>query len=339
MLFMDAPRFFLAVLCAAALAACASTRPAKPPLAKRPSSEPPTPLVWPKNPNPPTKRDLAKTKNSKPLKRGMFFFSDSKVKRGTLVFFSTPYSGRYGLQYDSLLCGKMMKDGWDVIWSQVDPAPFDIKPGESAATLPQVAEVLARRIDTNIAGEASNGYMPLSLLQFLSNGEVSKRPIVYFGVSAGAFVIPALAARYGPPDALILVCGTASVGELLFTTGLLPARPKIKLVSGRAPSDAERRRLAKLTRAATRLEPEKLAPFLQNTPTLLITAGQDLIVPTRLQDDLDAALGQPERWHYPGGHNLTCYRLPAQWPRLNKWIERALAMPSRQQNQPPSGYR
>lgn len=101
------------------------------------------------------------------------------------------------------------------------------------------------------------------------------------------------------------------------------ARPIIKLAGGHSPTLRERRQLATLTRDAVHLEPGKLAPVFRGKPVLLLTAGQDRVVPARLQRDLVRAFGKPEHWHQWGGHTLTILRLPAQWPRLRDWIQTA----------------
>ncbi len=251
--------------------------------------------------------------------------SQAETKRGTLVLLSSFYSGSFGIRQNFNMGLKMSRDGWDVVLSLVHPHELVYHAGKQETSLPQMAEKLGQRLDKIIAWEVDAVDAVLALLAKEQKLAAPRRPLVYFGISAGALAVPALAARHGPPDAAILTCGSASVGELIFATGLPGASADIKLAGGQSPNASERRQLAKGTRQAAHLEPEKLAPFLQDKPVLLLTAGQDAVVPTRLQRDLHAALGKPKRWHRWGGHTLTIFRLPAQWPRLRGWLQEATA--------------
>ncbi len=253
--------------------------------------------------------------------------SSSKLKRGTIVLVGSFYSGNYGARQELDLARKMNEDGWDVVLSSAHPHLAVFQATKMETTLPQVASRLAHDLDKMIAWEAGAVDAVLSALERERKPATPRRPVVYIGISAGALVVPALATRHGSPDATILVCGSASVGELLFVTGLPGARPSIKLANGHSPTLCERRQLARLTRLAARLDPEKLASCFQGKPVLLVTAGQDVVVPTRLQRDLDHALGKPERWHRWGGHAWTICRLSAQWSRLREWLREATETP------------
>lgn len=268
-----------------------------------------------------------KTEISGNLKLVIVQSTTAEAKKGTVVMLNTLYGGTRGLQQAmDMSSGKMVADGWDVVSTSIDPHQFTYRAETKETTTHEAAEELARRIDATIAWEADAVATVLSLLEKEQvKGAISpKRPVIYFGISAGALVVPALAVRHGPPDAAVLVCGGASVSELIFTTQMPGARTGIKLANGRESDPRELQQLALLTRQTSRLDPDKLAPYLRSKPVLLLTAGQDLIVPARLQRELDVALGYPERWHSLGGHVITVFRLPDHWSRLDRWMQAAV---------------
>lgn len=69
----------------------------------------------------------------------------------------------------------------------------------------------------------------------------------------------------------------------------------------------------------TKLDALKTAATLRGKPVLMLHASSDKAVPASSGDALHAALGEPERWTYPMGHELIFAALPTQIPKIETW--------------------
>jgi pimeloyl-ACP methyl ester carboxylesterase len=75
---------------------------------------------------------------------------------------------------------------------------------------------------------------------------------------------------------------------------------------------------------STQLDPARLAPRLQDVPTLLLHATWDSWVPASTGDELDELLGRPDRWSLLlGGHGMMFYLLPSQARGITQWVREA----------------
>ena len=70
-----------------------------------------------------------------------------------------------------------------------------------------------------------------------------------------------------------------------------------------------------------RLDPARTASSLASTPTLMLHAKYDRIVPARTGDSLYTSLGRPERWSYRIGHSGLCAILPWKAKHILNWLE------------------
>ena len=224
--------------------------------------------------------------------------------------------------------------GWHVIAMTVDSSfshsqqlPAN-KDGETA---------LALRIDNHLADRA---YALESMDSFLraERPELLLRPTVLVGVSAGAIAVPTVAARTGPPDAAVLVAGGENVADIIIESPLFAEHTQ--LVEPGDGNRAEGERFEPVTDAGLRsdfarnafaqcrLDPARTAPSLSSTPTLMLHAKYDNIVPSHTGDDLFKSLGEPERWSYRIGHAGLCAMLPWKANQILKWLD-AVTLASR----------
>ena len=67
-------------------------------------------------------------------------------------------------------------------------------------------------------------------------------------------------------------------------------------------------------------DPGKLAPVLDNKPTLLLLGTFDTIVPAENGTLLYQKLEKPELWKYPVGHQLLMLSLPSHAEQIKLWL-------------------
>src|SRR5690606_31232761 len=73
----------------------------------------------------------------------------------------------------------------------------------------------------------------------------------------------------------------------------------------------------------SQLDPYHTALALRATPTLMLHAALDKIVPARCGRLLYERLGKPERWTFWIGHSLLFWRLPAYAGSIASWVDAA----------------
>lgn len=225
---------------------------------------------------------------------------------------------------------KLQEHGWNVaaITPSIDLFAQDSWPKEwDEAEVDKQASLVAREIDNYLAETAFAAEAVLSYLTKLDRRWVDGSRVV-IGASAGALATPSLLKRIGGADAAVYIGGGANIPEIVLTSTLKIYRPTVT-ISEKGLSRKQRRvrRKAALTQLQTlalnrsRLDPLRLAPIMKQTPTLMMTAESDRIVPAATGELLYDALGRPERWRYPMGHIMLFLSLPYQADRVADWLD------------------
>jgi len=203
---------------------------------------------------------------------------------------------------------------------------------EGGGDLTKAARHLAERIDGHLAERA---YAVEALLEYLAEERPAwlEVPRVAIGSSAGAIALPAVVARIGEVDAAVLIGGGAHVPRIIMDSWLGIYKPVLHVEApqpgaGRNPHQTtrpltprERRLLKEQAFRKSRLDPAHLGSVLNGTPTLLVSARHDGIVPAETGDLLYEALHRPERWTYPVGHVILFLGLPSQAGKVAAWLD------------------
>lgn len=193
---------------------------------------------------------------------------------------------------------------------------------DTPADAEQLGIELARAIDANLADHANAVTAVLDYVR-THRPDITPRPLVIVGFSAGALATPAIAARLiadnNAPDAIVLIGGGADLLEVSRNTGMKGTAIPIK--SNTTPKDGELpdslwTPLHNSYIRHTNLDPLKTAPLLTNIPILQIHATYDAIVPASTGRLLHNLLGQPDRIDYFLGHEPMFYHLG----RVQDWI-------------------
>src|SRR5690606_18867956 len=155
------------------------------------------------------------------------------------------------------------------------------------------------------------------------------------GCSAGAICGPTIAAGLGDRvQAVVLIGGGADILRISQTNGVTNAGLAFgaldPIEGGYQPRKLTSKELDQLSTQylrMSRLDPHHTAPALCATPTLMLHATLDKIVPARCGRLLYERLGRPERWTFWLGHSLLFWRLPAYAGSVARWVD-AAAPPS-----------
>lgn len=155
------------------------------------------------------------------------------------------------------------------------------------------------------------------------------------GFSAGAICGPTIAAGLGDRvQAVVLIGGGADILRISQTNGVTNAGLAFGALDpvegGYQPRKLTSKELDQLSEQylkISRLDPYHTAPALCATPTLMLHAAMDKIVPARCGRLLYERLGGPERWTFWVGHSLLFWRLPAYAGAIAEWLD-AVAPPA-----------
>ncbi len=198
---------------------------------------------------------------------------------------------------------------------------------ETFSTPEQLGERLAAITDDRVAEPA---YMIEAVLEYLAQErpDIVRAPLALLGCSAGALVAPAVAARLpGRFDAAVLVGGGCNLLDIGLRTALSDARPPIVWDRQEDEEDQQARAVAAYARA-TRLDPLHTARALRGTPTLMLHATYDRIIPAERGLELWDLLGRPERRNLLGGHEGLFLTLADQDDVIDGWLSRTLNVPA-----------
>ncbi len=198
---------------------------------------------------------------------------------------------------------------------------FQIHPDTDIETL---ASIIAHAADEKIAEHA---YAVEALVRASDHlhPELSAKPIVVLGYSAGAIVSPAAVARLklvfpDRPIRLILIGGG---GDLLtaatnssYGSSLLRLKPK----SGPEPTTDQIKELIEAYTNTVRLDPLLIAPSIRDIPTLHIYANKDAAVPTAVANMFNAAHGHVDELRHRGNHGTLFYFAAGQAGKIRSWL-------------------
>ena len=218
--------------------------------------------------------------------------------------------------------------GWSVLRMLSHPSRFTqrrrfaIVDGEEA----KVAGQIARMFDTRAAEAA---YAASASVRFVHErySDEADKPVVLLGMSGGAMVLPTVYA-FDPSlyNAGVLIAGGGNFLEINIRSNYSkwidsidldgdPSDPEIQ-----EPDKAQLQELARLYMTMSKLDSLHTAELMRGVPMLMLHAGSDKAVPASTGDALYEALGKPERWVYPVGHELIFAGLPLQVPKIERWI-------------------
>jgi predicted esterase len=165
-------------------------------------------------------------------------------------------------------------------------------------------------------------------------GQIDNHPTALIGMSGGAMVLPVVyTLNPDSYDAAVLIAGGANSMLINATTNydkmidavrfdFDPSTPEIDGSLGRELLETLEERYLE----NTKLDAAHTAKEMTGIPILQLHASKDKAVPSRSGDLLHEALGQPERWTYPVGHELIFAALPIQVPKIHKWLVGALEL-------------
>jgi len=197
----------------------------------------------------------------------------------------------------------------------------------------EVARRLGRDINDHLADKAYAVEAMLKLIERTHPDWLRGRRIVAGG-SAGAIAVPAVVARTGRPDALILIGAGGNAAKIVSESSLAPLT--LYRIEGEGPdrirvrlSGAELAAIQEVMYEQTRLDPLRLAPKLRGIPTLMLRAELDRMVPVATNDLLYEALGRPERWSLPVNHVMLFGALHFQSGLILAWAENTLSGPDK----------
>ncbi|MBO6512763.1 MAG: hypothetical protein JJ974_02210 [Phycisphaerales bacterium] len=217
---------------------------------------------------------------------------------------------------------------WSVLRMLSHPSRFTqrqqyaVPEGSDAA----VASEIASYFDTRAAEAA---YAASSALRYVHEQfpDQESKPVVLLGMSGGAMILPTVY-MYDPDlyDAGILIAGGGNFLEINVRSNYAAWIDAIDLDAD--PSDLEVQKLEKPRLKAltqmyldrSKLDSLHTAASMHDVPVLMLHASADKAVPASTGDALYEALGSPERWVYPVGHELIFAGLPLQTAKIEKWM-------------------
>ncbi len=197
----------------------------------------------------------------------------------------------------------------------------------------KVASEIASYFDTRTAEAA---YAASSALRYVHTQypNESKKPVVLLGMSGGAMILPTVY-QYDPIlyDAGVLIAGGGNFLEINVRSNYAGWIDAIDLDAD--PSDPEIQKLetdrlkalASTYLQASKLDSINTAPSMHDVPVLMLHGSSDKAVPASTGDALYKALGSPERWVYPVGHELIFAGLPLQTGKIEKWMRAKVIHP------------
>lgn len=201
----------------------------------------------------------------------------------------------------------------------------------------QVASEIADYFDTRTAEAA---YAASSALRYVHAQfpDDQSKPVVLLGMSGGAMILPTVY-HFDPElyDAGILIAGGGNFLEINVRSNYSAWIDAIDLDAD--PSDPEVQELEKprlkaltdMYLAQSKLDSLHTASSMRDLPVLMLHASSDKAVPASTGDALYEALGSPERWVYPVGHELIFAALPLQTGKIEKWMRSQVI-----ENDPPA---
>lgn len=251
---------------------------------------------------------------------------DDEPAIGTLVLmpgmFGTPEPVIEGLER------YVRSKGWAVLRMLSHPSRFTERQQFAVHDdrEPELTQQIAEMFDTRTAEAAYAASSALKHVheQFPDNAD---KPVVLLGMSGGAMILPTVY-MYDQDlyDAGIMIAGGGNFLEINTRSNYAkwidaidldadPSDPEIQ-----RPETDQLKRLTKLYLSESKLDSLHSAYSMHSTPVLMLHANNDKAVPASTGDALYEALGKPERWVYPVGHELIFAGLPLQIPKIERWM-------------------
>jgi dienelactone hydrolase len=222
--------------------------------------------------------------------------------------------------------------GWAVLRMLSHPSRFTqrqqfaVPVGSEAAMSKQIAEMF----DTRTAEAA---YAASAALRHVHQefGEHAEKPVALLGMSGGAMILPSVYS-FDPDmyDAGVIIAGGGNFLEINTRSNYKKWIDAVDLDAD--PSDTEiqeledrqLRELVDLYIKNSKLDSLNTAQKMVGVPMLMLHGSSDKAVPASTGDALYEALGKPERWVYPVGHELIFAGLPLQTPKIERWMREQL---------------
>jgi len=190
----------------------------------------------------------------------------------------------------------------------------------------KVASKIAAMFDTRSAEAA---YAASSSMRFVHERfpDNASKPVVLLGMSGGAMILPTVYS-FDPElySAGVLIAGGGNFLEINVRSNYAkwidaidldadPSDPEIQELE-----DSQLRELVDLYMLSSKLDSLHTAQAMVDVPVLMLHGSTDKAVPASTGDALYEALGKPDRWTYPVGHELIFAGLPLQTPKIERWI-------------------
>lgn len=235
--------------------------------------------------------------------------------------------GLGSLEYEQPVLDELGARGWWVVriatprvwW--LEDRPFNIN---SASDVEPVAIQIAALVDDLLAEPAYAAEASLDYLR-QERREIRQRPLVLLGMSAGALMMPAVAARLGERvDGIVLVGAGANLLHISQESELTDGGLKIHWGPNVNRNELLPRLYEKYLQTS-KLDPYTTGAAVREIPTLLILASMDGIVPSTSGRLLWERMGRPERYRTPFGHALLFWQLSQHTSRIANWIDRVAA--------------
>jgi len=218
--------------------------------------------------------------------------------------------------------------GWSVLRMLSHPSRFTQRSqyGLEDGNAARVAKEIAEMFDTRAAEGA---YAASAAVRFVHDRfpDNAGRPVVLMGMSGGAMILPSVYA-FDPSlySAAVLIAGGGNFLEINVRSNYAKWIDAMDIDAD--PSDAEIQKpekkelkeLVDLYLSMSKLDSLHTAESMHGVPILMLHASSDKAVPASTGDALYEALGKPERWVYPIGHELIFAALPMQTPKIERWI-------------------
>lgn len=241
----------------------------------------------------------------------------------------------------------LRRGGWNVLRALAPPSRFtestdvwllpDAAGGEDG-TREAAAEITDRMAEYAYAARAARRHVVTALRPGLAAS-----PAVLYAMSGAAISGPTIAAwDPGAYAAAVLVAGGGDAFTIAALSSYSPAVRAVRLAVGPKPADpVEARDRARGRQsvdedqyeafvasylAQAPLDPLRTAPSLRGVPVLMIHGSADEAVPAKAGDALWRALGQPERWVSPIGHEIMFATLWTRTPRVMAWLGARLGL-------------
>ncbi len=225
--------------------------------------------------------------------------------------------------------------GWSVLRMLSHPSRFTQRTEYSveAGSEAQVAKQIAEMFDTRTAEAA---YASSAAIGFVHDRfpENASKPVVLVGMSGGAMILPSVYS-FDPSlySAGVMVAGGGNFLEINTRSNYAkwidaldldadPEKPDVQ-----KPEKKQLKELVGLYLAMSKLDSLHTAESMQGVPMLMLHGSSDKAVPASTGDALHEALGRPERWVYPVGHELIFAALPLQTPKIERWIRKQVIEP------------